>query len=202
MKLSDSSIACVYSSVVNVLGSESLAYAVHRKLLKKLISYVNMLRIHSSIRRKCINVFSLAFICRKDVLFKAGLFDPVPEEPIVGEDHDLSIRINKLGYRIVTVKDATAYHYSRHYSQRINFIVKREFSLWEKLTANEVYMFAKHIDIFGVAILMHVSFKILFEPLNIVFRIKLKPYELLKVFLCTLKGAITGLIRGILVSSR
>lgn len=194
-------IMCVYSFVVNPLGSESLIYKVNKNFLKELIRYANILRIHNSIKRKSIVVFSLAFICNKDVLFKVGLFDPIPEEPIVGEDYDLAIRINKLGYKIVVVKEAIAYHYSRHYSQRISFIVEKKYSLWSTLISNEIYFFAKHIDIFGIAILMHVIFKIFFEPLNVAYRLKLNPYDLFKVFLYSFNGAITGLIKGIMTSS-
>ncbi len=201
MRLSESGVVCVYSNLINIFGSESLAYKTHGRLFKKFIEYVNMLRVHNSIKRKRITVFSLSFICRKDVLFKAGLFDPIPEEPIVGEDYDLAIRINKLGYRVTIVKEAIAYHYSQHYNRRIDFIRKGKFSLWEELTANEVYMFAKHIDIFGIATLFHVLFKIIFEPLNIAIRLKLRPHKLFKVFLYTFRGTITGLVRGVLMSS-
>lgn len=201
IRLSESDVVCVYSNLVNIFGSESLAYKTHRRLFKKFIEYVNMLRIHNSIKRKRIIVFSLSFICRKDVLFRAGLFDPTPEEPIVGEDYDLAIRINKLGYRITTVKEAIAYHYSQHYNRRIDFIRKGKLPLWEKLTANEIYMFAKHIDIFGITILFHILFKIIFEPLNIEARLKLGPHQLFKIFLYTFRGAIIGLVRGVLMSS-
>lgn len=199
--LPNGNIACVYSSVVNPLGSESLMHRVNKNLLKELIRYANMLRIHTNIKRKSIVVFSLAFICNRDVLFRVGLFDPMVEEPIVGEDYDLAIRINKLGYKIIAVKGAIAYHYSRHYSRRISFIAEKKYSLWRTLISNEVYFFAKHIDIFGIAILMHVILKALFEPLNVAYRLKLNPYDLFKVFLYSFNGAITGLIKGIMVSS-
>jgi len=197
-KYSKANVACVYSKVVNPLGSESLARYSQNKSLKFGMKIVHTLRVHTALAIKRIPVFSLAVLCKRDVLIKARMFDPRPEEPIVGEDYDLAIRIYKLGYKTITCPEALAYHYSRHAIKRIQNILRIGLKWWERLIMNEIFLFAKHIDILKFHVLAYAIYKSVFEPINVFIRLRTEFTKLLATWVYSIRGALVGLIRGAL----
>jgi len=116
--VNDKDVGCAYSAVINPFGSESLAIKTNKRAVHFIVKALNTLRIHNRFARKNLNVFSLSVICRKEALLKARLFDMNVEEPIVAEDYDLAIRVQKAGFKVITVRNAKAYHYSRHAYKR------------------------------------------------------------------------------------
>jgi GT2 family glycosyltransferase len=74
-------------------------------------------------------IFVALTIFRKDVIFKAGLFD---EDFFFGyEDVDLSWRINLIGYKIYYVPNSVIYHKSSA-TVKLNKITKPEFYIRDK----------------------------------------------------------------------
>lgn len=194
----DKNTACVYTKVINPYGSESLAVNMKTNVIKFLIKMINTLRAHAGLSKKRIQVFSLATLCKKKALMEAGLFDIRLEEPIVGEDYELAIRINKLGYKIRTCSRALAYHYSLHATKRIQSIPKRGWKWWEHLIMNDVYVFVKHMDLLGLYAITHMIYKCVFEPLNVFIRLRLGPLKLIKLWCTTIRGILKGFLKGIL----
>jgi GT2 family glycosyltransferase len=201
--VNDKDVGCTYSAVINPFGSESLVAKTNKRAVHFVVKALNTLRIHNHFARKNLNVFSLSVMCRKEALLKAGLFDMSVEEPIVAEDYDLAIRVQKAGFKVITVSNAKTYHYSRHAYKRTLLALDRGLRWWEKLVENDTYFFAKHYDVLGSAVVLHAIYNAFFSPLAVIFRtIELKRYVsskfFVEIFLRSIKGSFTGLIRGLM----
>ena len=182
----DKYIGCVYSNVINPFGSESIASQATNKMLYYIVRIVNTLRVHNNFARKKINVFSLTAICKREALLKAGLFDMSVEEPIVAEDYDLAIRVQKAGYKIITCNYAKALHYTHHAYKRTLLALERGSRWWERLIENDTYFFAKHYDVLGFVVFTHAIYNAFISPLALLVRLtKIKnftPCFLINVF--------------------
>jgi len=199
--VTDKDVGCAYSAVINPFGSESLAAKTKKSVVHLIVKALNTLRIHNHFARKNLNVFSLSVICRKEALLKARLFDMSVEEPIVAEDYDLAIRVQKAGFKVITVSNAEAYHYSRHAYKRMLLALDRGPRWWEKLVENDTYFFAKHYDVLGPAVVLHAIYNAFFSPLAVIFRVielrrNVSPKFFVEIFLRSIKGSFTGLIKG------
>jgi GT2 family glycosyltransferase len=192
-------VGCVYSTLINPLGSESIVARTSMRPLHFVVKAINALRAHHHIARKNLNVFSLTVICRKEALLRAGLFDMSVEEPIVAEDYDLALRIRKAGYKIVTCSEARALHYTLHAYKRALLAFEKGPEWWGKLIENDTYFFAKHYDLLGVVALTHALYNAFISPLALLLKLKIHFEVFIWVFLHGIKGSLTGLIRGILV---
>jgi len=197
----DKDVGCVYSAVINPFGSESLVAKTNKRAVHFIVKALNTLRIHNHFARKNLNVFSLSVICRKEALLKARLFDMSVEEPIVAEDYDLAIRVQKAGFKVITVSNAKTYHYSRHAYKRTLLALDRGPRWWEKLVENDTYFFAKHYDVLGPAVVLHATYNAFFSPLAVIFRVvelrrNASPKFFVEIFLRSIKGSFTGLIKG------
>jgi GT2 family glycosyltransferase len=171
------------------------------------VKVLNALRIHNHFARKKLNVFSLTVICRKEALLKAGLFDMNVEEPIVGEDYDLAIRIQKTGFKVATVNRAKAFHYSRHAHKRTLIALDKGPRWWEMLVENDTYFFAKHYDALGFAVVSHAIYNAFFSPLALILRIvklrrRIRITFLVEIFLRSIKASFIGLIKGLIVKKK
>jgi GT2 family glycosyltransferase len=198
---SDKDVGCAYSAVINPFGSESLATKTNKKAVHFIVKALNTLRIHNHFARKNLNVFSLSVICRKEALLKARLFDMSVKEPIVAEDYDLALRVQKAGFKVITVSNAKTYHYSRHAYKRTLLALDKGPRWWEKLVENDTYFFAKHYDVLGPAVVLHAVYNAFFSPLAVIFRVielrrNVSPEFFVKIFLRSIKGSFTGLIKG------
>jgi len=202
----DKYIGCVYSNVINPFGSESIASQATNKVLYYIVRIVNTLRAHNNFARKKITVFSLTVMCRREALLKAGLFDTSVEEPIVAEDYDLAIRVQKAGYKVITCNDAKALHYTHHAYKRTLLALERGSRWWERLIENDTYFFAKHYDVLGFVVFTHAIYNAFISPLALLVRLtKIKnftPCFLINVFLRSIKGSLTGLIKGLMHAKR
>ena len=200
---SDKSIGCVYSVVANPFGSESIIAKTNKEIIHSIVKALNILRVHNHFVRKKLNVFSLTVICRKEALLRARLFDMNVEEPIVAEDYDLAIRIQKANFKVVTINRPIAQHYSRHAYKRTLLVLEKGPKWWEKLIENETYFFAKHYDVLGFSVISHTIYNAFFSPLALVHRIiDFRRYVyigfLIEIFLRSIKGSFTGLIKGLM----
>jgi GT2 family glycosyltransferase len=202
----DKRIGCVYSNVINPFGSESLASRTANKVLYYVVRIVNTFRAHGNFARKKITVFSLTVMCRREALLKAGLFDTSVEEPIVAEDYDLAIRVQKAGYKVITCNDAKALHYTRHAYKRTLLALKRGPRWWERLIENDTYFFAKHYDVLGFVVFTHAIYNAFISPLALLVRLtKIKNftlYFLINIFLRSIEGSLTGLIKGFIYKKK
>jgi len=131
---------------------------------------------------------------------KARLFDMNVIEPIVGEDYDLAIRIQKAGFKIVSSDKVRAQHYTRHVYKRTLLAIERGPQWWGKLVENGTYFFAKHYDVLGIfTIFMHTIYNAFFSPLALLLKLrKVSIGFFIKVFLYSVRGSFIGFIRGLL----
>jgi cellulose synthase/poly-beta-1,6-N-acetylglucosamine synthase-like glycosyltransferase len=198
---SDKDVGCTYSAVINPFGSESIVVKTNKKAVQFIVKALNTLRVHNHFARKKLNVFSLTVICRKEALLKAGLFDMNVEEPIVAEDYDLALRVQRAGYKIIVCGEAKALHYSFHMYKRALTALGKGPQWWGKLVENDTYFFAKHYDVLGIfAVLMHTFYNAFFSPLASLLKLgKVSIGFLLKIFLYSIEGSFAGFIRGLLV---
>jgi GT2 family glycosyltransferase len=198
------SIGCVYSMVINPFGSESVIAKMQLRspLFSLIAKIINMLRVHYHFARRNLSVFSLAVVCRREALLRAGLFDSSVEEPIVAEDYDLALRIQKSGYKIVMCSKAEVLHYTCHVYKRALLTLKKGPMWWGRIVENDTYFFAKHRDLLGIVILTHALYNAFISPLALIPRLKgyLGLRALLELFLYSIKGSFTGLIKGALKS--
>jgi len=196
------SIDCVYSMVINPFGSESVIAKMQLRspLFSLIAKVINMLRVHYHFARRNLSVFSLGVVCRRQALLRAGLFDSSVEEPIVAEDYDLALRIQKSGYKIVTCSKAKVLHYTRHVHKRALLTLKKGPKWWGRIAENDSYFFAKHRDLIGTDIFTHALYNAFISPLALILRLKgyLGLRVLLEVILYNIKGSFTGLIKGAL----
>jgi GT2 family glycosyltransferase len=197
---SDGGVGCVYSVVVNPFGSESIAAKTNKRVFQFVAKALNTLRVHNHFVRKNLNVFSLSVICRKEALLKAGLFDMSVEEPIVAEDYDLALRVQKAGYKVVVCNEVRVFHYSFHMHKRALLALSRGPQWWGKLVENDTYFFAKHYDVLGIfTIFMHTIYNAFFSPLALLLKLrKVSIGFFIKVFLYSVRGSFIGFIRGLL----
>jgi len=196
-------IGCAYPIVINPLGSESVLAKSNSKVLRFMVKAINVLRVHHHFRKKNLDVFSLTVICKREALLKAELFDMRVEEPIVGEDYDLALRIKKAGHKVIACTEAKAFHYTFHIRKRALLALKRGPKWWGKLVENNTYFFAKHYDLLGLAVYTHALYNALLSPLALLLSVKSSGVRFgvrffIEIFLRSMKGSFTGLIRGIL----
>jgi cellulose synthase/poly-beta-1,6-N-acetylglucosamine synthase-like glycosyltransferase len=200
--INDKNIGCVYSAVVNPFGSESIVARTNKKMAYFIVKILNALRVHNHFVRKKLNVFSLTVICRKKALLKAGLFDMNVEEPIVAEDYDLALRVQKAGYKVIVCDEAKAFHYSFHMYKRVLTALGKGPQWWMKLVENDTYFFAKHYDILSIlVVLMHAFYNAILSPLVLLLKLRrISITFFFKIFLYSIKGSFVGFIRGLLIS--
>jgi GT2 family glycosyltransferase len=198
---SDKDVGCTYSAVINPFGSESIVVKTNKKAVQFIVKALNTLRVHNHFARKKLNVFSLTVICRKEALLKAGLFDVNVEEPIVAEDYDLALRVQKAGYKVIVCGEAKAFHYSFHMYKRALTALGKGPQWWGKLVENDTYFFAKHYDVLGIfAVLMHAFYNAIFSPLALLLKLgKASIGFFVKIFLYSIEGSFVGFIRGLLI---
>lgn len=73
---------------------------------------------------------------------------------------------------------------------------------WGRIAENDTYFFAKHRDLLGTVILTHALYNAFISPLALILRLKgyLGLRVLLEFILYSIKGSLTGLIKGALKS--
>lgn len=187
---SPSEVACCYGRCLTPGGSESLMLQ-HKRLFWP-IKIIRTLMMHNSLLRKVREpiTFNLAVLCKKRALIEAGLFDAHVEEPILGEDYDLAMRIVRKGYAIVCEQSAFSLHYTKHVGKRV-CMVKRNPHVLARLVQNEIYFLTKNRDILGFYLVPHVIYRAIFEGINMALR-----SGTLQPVYYALVGTVKGLIAG------
>jgi GT2 family glycosyltransferase len=171
-------------------------------MVRFIVKALNTLRAHNHFARKKLNIFSLTLICRKEALLKAGLFDMSVEEPIVAEDYDLALRVQKVGYKVIVYNEAKAFHYSFHMYKRALSALSKGPQWWRKLIENDTYFFTKHCDMLGIfVVLMHAFYNAIFSPLALLLKLRRVSIKFfIKIFLYSIRGSFVGFSRGLLIS--
>jgi GT2 family glycosyltransferase len=193
-------VGCAYSAVINPFGSESISAKANKKIVRFAVKALSTLRAHNHFTRKKLDVFSLTMICRKETLLRAGLFDMNVEEPIVAEDYDLALKVQKAGYKVIVYNEAKAFHHSFHMYKRALSALNKGPQWWGKLIENDTYFFAKHCDMLGIfVVLMHTFYNAIFSPLALLLKLRrVSIIFFIKIFLYSIKGSFEGLVKGLL----
>jgi len=198
----DLNIGCVYSRCIWVYREGLRSRSGIVSLIAKLVS---KLSIHGSILQKQVKridkylyevpVFTMSVACKREALYKAGLYDEDAEEPILGEDYDLALRIRKRGYKILLNTKAVSFHFTRQVTKRI-MELHRDTNFLRGIYKSEVLFIVKNRNMLGFYVLSHIIHRII-ESLW--WSIKVKD---IRVFLNGLRGIVEGLIKGSLKNDR
>jgi glycosyltransferase involved in cell wall biosynthesis len=113
--------------------------AIHESALLRMARRINDHLIE-------VPVFTMSVACRREALLRAGLYDMMVREPILGEDFDLALRIRKAGYKIIQTTRAISYHLTMQVTKGT---VKygRDPSILMGAYETEVYFMAKNRDV-------------------------------------------------------
>jgi len=193
-------IGCVYSRCSWVYHEGLRNRAGIKGFMAKIVS---TLSIHQSILSKqtkrldhylCeVPVFTMSVACRREALYKAGLYDENVSEPISGEDYDLALRIRKAGYRIVMNAKAISHHFTRQVTKRVTKIHDSAKYLSD-LNESELYFVTKNRDILGVHhVMLHVAYRALE---SIAWAVRAKNA---KASIYGIAGTLRGFAKGLLV---
>ena len=124
---------------------------------------------------------------KREVLFKAGLYDESLSELILGEDLDLALRIYKCGFTGMLSRSCKVYHLEiYHFKHR-----KMRPKDFENYRFTEAYIITKHRDMLGIYVVFHVIYVIIWSFLWALR--KMNP----KVFLYCMRGLTAGIFRGL-----
>jgi len=197
LKNEASEVACVCGISISALGSEAIIH--NRSIIARLL---RALRIHySALYRKSIQIFSLFVGCKLEPLIKVGGFDSSMEEPVVAEDYELALRLQRVGFKVLCEPRAQAYHYTKHFTKRAIRAYKDPKYL-EKLLENEVYAFSKHRELLGSPeVLAHTLYNSFLTPMAIVKVLKLSIREYVKLLPHSIRASMIGLLRGLMQGS-
>jgi len=198
LKNEEREVACVCGFSIAAFGSEAIIHS--RSLIVRLL---RTLRIHySALYRKNIKVFSLFVGCKLEPLIEVGGFDSSMEEPVVAEDYELALRLQRAGFKVLCEPRAQAYHYTKHFTKRAVRAYK-DLRYLEKYLENEVYAFSKHRELLGLLeVLTHALYNSFLTPLAIV-KVSRQPIHVyIKLLPHSIRGSMIGLLRGLIWSSR
>ena len=189
-------VGCVYSRCIWVYreglsGNKGLAGFMARLISK--------LSLHESLFRKQVKrinnfiyevpVFTMSVACRKEALYKAGLYDDNVEEPILGEDFDLAIRVRKAGYKIIQDLRAISLHYTRQVTKARRLY--KEPRYLENQNLSELYFMTKNIDLLKYYTMSHAIYRILN---SLAWGIRLRS---IKLALHGIAGIVKGFVKGL-----
>jgi len=193
LKSETAKVACVCGHSIQASGSEAIIHS--KSIMARLL---RALRIHySALYRKNIQVFSLFVGCKLEPLIKVGGFDPSMEEPVVAEDYELALRLQRAGFKVLCEPRAQAYHYTKHFTKRAIRAYKDPKYL-EKLLENEVYAFSKHRELLGfLEVLAHTLYNSFLTPAAIIKVLRRPMYEYIRLLPHSIQGSMIGLLRGL-----
>ena len=193
----DPKIGCVYSRCIWVypegLRSRGGARGYIARLVSKLSIHESTLpkqmrRINDYLRE--VPVFTMSVACRREALYRAGLYDESVEEPISGEDYDLALRVRKAGYKIVLNSRAISYHFTRQVTKKVTKI-KEKPNYLEGVNESEVYFIAKNRSMLGLNnIMLHAIYRALE---SIAWGIRARRAS---AIVYGIRGVVKGLIKG------
>jgi len=193
----ESGIGCVYSRCIWVYP-EGLRSKIG--LMGSVARAVNKLSVHESVLPKHVKrvssymyevpVFTMSVACRREALYRAGLYDEGVSEPISGEDYDLALRVRKAGYKIMLNTNAVSYHFTRQ-------VTKRSLKLSDNrkylggVNESEVYLITKNRDVLGFYVVLHAVYRVIE---SIAWGIRAGSME---VLLYSLTGTARGFAKGL-----
>ena len=194
----DPKIGCVHSRCIWVYREGLRSKGGVKGFIAKLIS---KLSIHESVLRRQIKkinsylyevpVFTMSVACRKEALYKAGLYDESVGEPISGEDYDLALRVRRAGYKVVLNSRAISYHFTRQVTKKATRI-KEEPNYLEGINESEVYFMVKNRSMLGSNnIMLHAIYRALE---SIAWGIRARRAS---AIVYGIHGVVKGLIKGI-----
>jgi len=159
---------CIYTNCIWVFRE---GLSSRSGLMGSIARAVGKLTIHESVLPTMTNrindhlvevpVFTMSVACRKEALLRTGLYDMRVQEPILGEDYDLALRIRKAGYRIVQTSKAVSYHLTMQVTKGTIKYGKDPRKLMGTYES-EVYFIAKNKDALGTMhVVSHAVYKII-----------------------------------------
>ncbi|WP_069807896.1 glycosyltransferase family 2 protein [Vulcanisaeta thermophila] len=163
------STACVYTNCIWVFPEG--AGTRGNGIVSDLARVLRKLTIHNSALPRFVRkisdhlievpVFTMSVACKKEVLLRVGLYDMNVNEPILGEDYDLALRIVKAGYKIIQNTKAVSYHFTKQVSKGVRRYGEKPRALMGTY-ASEVYFMTKNRDLLGTGnVIMHMVYRII-----------------------------------------
>ncbi|MCX8205541.1 MAG: glycosyltransferase [Candidatus Nezhaarchaeota archaeon] len=194
-------IGCVYSRCIWVHSEGLRGRGGVKGLVAKLAGKLSIHEAALPKQSRRINdylyeapVFTMSVACRREALYKAGLYDEGVEEPILGEDCDLALRIRRAGYKIFLNTRAVSYHFTKQVAKKVKEVVKKP-SYLMGINRSEVYFIAKNRDLLDLGcVVLHVVYRMLE---SVAWGIRARKILVVVYGIC---GAVIGFLRGLLRS--
>lgn len=159
--------------------------SIHESVLPKMARKINDHLVE-------VPVFTMSVACKKEALLKAKLYDMRVEEPILGEDYDLALRIRKAGYKIVQTTKAVSYHLTKQVSKGVMKYSKDPVKLMGAYET-EVYFIVKNKDALGIVnVFNHAVYRVIEA---IAWGIRTRN---IKVAFYGIVGSVKGFVKGYL----
>jgi GT2 family glycosyltransferase len=127
-------------------------------------------------------------ICRKKALTDIGGYDEEINEPLIGDDLSLALKLWRKGYKNAINPKVKVYHLEKYVSKQIG----KNVHYYENVVYSEIYTCAKYFDVIGFYVFPLIIYRILWG-VAYVFRCRK-----LRILLHILRGAFMGLIHGLL----
>ena len=127
-------------------------------------------------------------ICKRQAILNVGGCDMELEEPLIGDDLSLALKLYKKKYENAVDFKVKAYHLERYVTKQIN----ANPHYYEKVVYSEIYTLAKYVDVTKIYALSQLIYRILWSFLYVLRNKKLT------IILRVIRGGIIGLIHGLL----
>jgi len=158
---------CIYPKCIwacrEGLSSKHGAASFVGRMLGKLSIYESVLRKQTTRINDHLTevpIFTMCVACKREALYRAGLFDESLEEPMQGEDFDLAFRIRAAGLPIFASKEPIGWHFTKQVTRKSAMFARDPASI-ESVFGSEAYFFAKNWRSIGFALLGHMVYRLI-----------------------------------------
>jgi GT2 family glycosyltransferase len=128
-------------------------------------------------------------ICRREALLKVGGYDEELNEPLIGDDLGLALKLWREGYKNAIFPIAKVYHLEKYVSKQVS----KNISYYESAVYSEIYTCTKYFDIVSFYIFNEIIYRVLW---GLVYSFRSRnPRITIHVFRGVLMGFIHGFLR-------
>jgi GT2 family glycosyltransferase len=185
-------IACIGSACESVF-KEALKYKFSIvKIFEKALSIASLWEKKAKVLPNglivTVDFGGMHVICRRKSVVEVGGCDEELNEPMVGDDSSIALKLWRKGYKNAVCPMAKVYHLERYVSKQIG----KPISYYEGMAYSDAYIHMKYFDIIG----FHAFFQIIYRILwGLAYSLRCRN---LKILVFVLRGVILGFIRGFL----
>jgi len=125
-------------------------------------------------------------LCRRHAVIEVKGMDIELEEPLIGDDLSLALKLYRKGYYNAVTYSVKVYHLER-------YVTKQKFKqpkYYESSILSEIYILAKYFDVVGMYVFRQIIYRVLW---SLAYALRNRD---IRVLFYALRGAIIGLIRG------